>query len=300
MKFLKIFFERVRHAGQALPHLVAMALVLVMFPSMLAAHSTKQVLEELQQQVPYMQLTDRTAPGFLLADADGRSVRLDGMRGSVVVLNFIYARCTDACPLHMTFIAEVQNQVNATLMRDQVRFVTIATDIERPAEIAKIMRAYGERYGLDSANWVFLHGGTAEPEAGIAVAKAYGLEFTPLPDGQQMHGVVTHVIDANGVLRARFHGLKPPALSVTSFINTLLYPDHHAGDPKGAPGSVQGAPAKQGLRPLWTGIPLWLWAVGAALMLVGAVLAVRRMARARRMRGGGGVPADTEPNLKGK
>lgn len=299
MKFSKISFERVRHAGQAHPHLVVVALVFAMFPSMLAAHSTKQALEELQKQVPYMQLTDRPAPAFGLEDVDGRKVRLDDMRGGVVVLNFIYTRCTDACPLHMGLIAEVQDQVNATLMRDHVRFVTIATDTEYLAETAKIMRAYGKAHALDASNWMFLYGGGAEPNAGIAVAKAYGLEFTPTPDGQQMHGVVTHVIDANGVLRARFHGLKLPALSVTSFINTLLYPDHHAGEPKGMAGP--GAPGKQGWRPLETSIPLWLWAVGALLVLVGAVLAVRRMAHARRMRGDGfGEPAGTESSLKGK
>ena len=244
---------------------------------MLAAHSTKDVLRELQQQVPYMQLTDRAAPGFVLEEADGRKVSLGDLKGGVVVLNFTYTRCTDACPLHMTLIGQVQDQVNATLMRDHVRFVTIATDTEPPAETAKTMHTYGKAHGLDPANWTILHGGSAQPGAGIVVAKAYGLEFTPTPDGQQMHGVVTHVIDANGVLRARFHGLKFPALSVTSFINTLLYPDHHAAGVEAVPGTGERAPAKQGSHPLDMDIPFWLWAVAAVLMLGGAVLAIIKL-----------------------
>ena len=44
-----------------------------------------------------------------------------------------------------------------------------------------------------------------------------------------MHGVVTHVIDQDGVMRARFHGLKFQPLHLTAFVNTLLYPDHDEG-----------------------------------------------------------------------
>lgn len=297
----QMFLKRVSHRGEAILYLIAVAVVFLAHPSMLAAHSTKDLLRELQQQVPYMQLTDRAAPGFVLEDADGRKVDLDDLKGRVVVLNFIYTRCTDACPPHMMLIAQIQDQVNATLMRDHVRFVTIATDTEPPAETAKIMRTYGKAHGLDPTNWTILYGGSAKPGAGIAMAKAYGLEFTPTPDGQQMHGVVTHAIDASGVLRARFHGLKFPALSVSSFINTLLYPDHHAAGVDAAPGAGDDALAKQGSHPLDTGIPFWLWTVTAALMLGGAVLAIRRTATARRMRGNDfGKFMDTESSSKEK
>lgn len=279
MKLWKMFFKRVRHHAAAILYLITLALVFLAHPAMLAAHSTEEVLRELQRQVRYMQLTDRAAPGFVLEDADGRKVGLGDLKGSVVVLNFVYTRCTDACPLHMTLLGQVQDQVNATLMRDHVRFVTIATDTEPSAETTNVMLAYGKAHGLDPTNWMILHGGSAKPEAGIDVAKAYGLEFTPTPNGQQMHGVVTHVIDANGVLRARFHGLKFPALSVTSFINTLLYPDHHSAGVEAAPGAAQGTLAKHGSRQWDMQVPLWLWVLGAALILAGAVLAVRRAVR---------------------
>lgn len=280
MKLWKMSFKRVRYGVETIPYLVAAALVLLAYSPMLSAHSDKDLLGELKKQVPYMQLTDRAAPGFVLEDADGRKVSSDDLKGSVVVLNFVYTRCADACPLHMTLIGQVQDQVNGTLMRDHVRFVTIATDTEAPQDTAEIMRGYGKARGLDSTNWMLLHGGSAGPGAGIEVAKAYGLEFTPTPDGQQMHGVVTHVIDANGVMRARFHGLKLPALSVTTFINTLLYPDHHAAGAEAAPEMSAGALAKRDSNPLEVDIPFWLWPVLAALMSGVAVLAIRGARRA--------------------
>ncbi len=41
-----------------------------------------------------------------------------------------------------------------------------------------------------------------------------------------MHGVVTHVIDKNGRLRARFHGLKFETTNALVFINALTNDGH--------------------------------------------------------------------------
>ena len=121
------------------------------------AHSIDEVLREIQEQDRYIQMMNYEAPGFALEDPHGRKVSLADFRGKVVILNFIYARCTDACPLHSELIAKIQAQVNATLMRDQVQFVTIATDTEDAAATAQIMRGHGKVHGLDPANWVFLY-----------------------------------------------------------------------------------------------------------------------------------------------
>jgi protein SCO1/2 len=53
------------------------------------------------------------------------------------------------------------------------------------------------------------------------IAEAYGLKFTAGDDGMQMHGTVTHVIDQDGRLRARFHGLKFEPVNFVAFVNAL-------------------------------------------------------------------------------
>lgn len=242
-----------------------------------SAHSPDEVLRELREKEPYLQLTDREAPGFVLEDPDGRKLGLADFRGKVVILNFIYARCTDVCPLHSELIATLQDQINATLMRDQVQFVTIATDTEDAAATAEAMRAHGKAHGLDPRNWIFLYRGSEKPDAGIRVAKAYGLEFTQAAEGVQMHGVVTHVIDQNGILRARFHGLRVQPLNVTAFVNTLVYPEHHG------PGAVSGTtPTAVGSTPeseqFWSPEALFQagLGVGFALLGIGWLLLNRR------------------------
>ncbi len=195
--------------------------------SQAAAHSA----EELREGEPFLQLTASPAPDFALEDAGGRTIRLADYRGKVVVLNFLYARCKEACPLQSLMLANVQAQINATPMRDQAQFVTVATDTEDPAPTIEILRAYGKVYGFDPANWVILYrGAAAAPDAGIKAAKTYGLVFEKVSGQEvQMHAVVTHVINQHGVLRARFHGLRFKPEHLTEFVNILLQPDHDEG-----------------------------------------------------------------------
>lgn len=116
--------------------------------SQAVAHSMKEALDEPQQSEPYLQQVNRVAPDFTLEDAWGRKHSLADYRGKVVVPNFIYARCEEACPLQSQLLAKVQEQINATPMRNQVQFVTVATDTEDAAPTAEIMRAYGKTHGL--------------------------------------------------------------------------------------------------------------------------------------------------------
>jgi protein SCO1/2 len=183
------------------------ALLSVNLPA--AAHSLEDVEAKLNEQERYAQFVDQPAPAFNLADAEGNPVTLADFRGKVVVLNFIYTLCTDACPLHMNTIKQLQDRVIAQGLRDQVQFITIATDTEELEPTRENMRAYGKNFAFDPANWRFLFRTEAQPSrTTIQVAESYGLTFSVVQDGLQLHGVVTHVIDQSGQMRARFHGLK--------------------------------------------------------------------------------------------
>src|SRR3546814_16670536 len=97
----------------------------------------------------FFQSLDKEAPDFTLQDADGKVVRRADLRGKVAVLHFIYAGCPDVCPLHADRIAEIQEMVNQTPMKEQVQFITITTDPEN--DHTDVMRAYGQGHGLEPA-----------------------------------------------------------------------------------------------------------------------------------------------------
>ncbi|MFQ5618412.1 MAG: SCO family protein [Rhodospirillales bacterium] len=203
---------------------VASALALLALTPPAAAHSLKDLEDRLVDRERYVQVVDRPAPEFTLRDADGRAVRLADFRGKVVVLNFIYASCPDVCPVHSEAIASVQEAVNGTPMKDLVRFISITTDPGR--DTPAVMKSYGPAHGLDSANWLFLTGGPGNPSATRKLAGRYGLKFALGKDGYQMHGVVTHLIDKSGNLRARYHGLKFSHTNLIVHINALTNDTH--------------------------------------------------------------------------
>jgi protein SCO1 len=185
------------------------------------AHSLKELEQQLDESEKYFQAVDSDTPEFALVDADGGFVRWSDFRGKVVVLHFIYINCPDVCPLHAERIAEIQSMVNITPMKSQVQFITITTDPKR--DRGQALRDYGAAHGLDPVNWTFLTSSSDQPEDTTRkIARAYGLEFTDTHDGAQMHGIVTHVIDQDGRLRARFHGLGFKPLNLVMYVNALV------------------------------------------------------------------------------
>jgi protein SCO1/2 len=192
-----------------------------------AAHSLKELEGQLGEREKYFQPFDKDAPGFELENADGRVVRLADFQNRVVVLHFVYTNCPDVCPLHAERIAEIQEMVNQTPMKDRVQFISVTTDPKN--DTAEVMRDYGPLHGLDPANWMFLSSGTEKPEDTTRkLAEQYRHKFTKTDEGYQIHGVVTHVIDREGRWRANFHGLRFQPTNLVFFINALVNDEHKA------------------------------------------------------------------------
>lgn len=188
------------------------------------AHTLDALEGQLTKQEQYFQAVNRPAPDFTLSDAADGAHSLQDWKGKVVVLWFVYANCPDVCPLHTETMASVQQMINRTPMRDLVEFVAITTDPER--DVGEVLRNYGEVHGLDPANSFVLTSGPDKPSMTRELAEQYGLKFTPSPDGLLMHGIVTHVIDKSGNLRARYHGLRFAPTNLIAYINALTN-DYH-------------------------------------------------------------------------
>jgi protein SCO1 len=205
----------------AVPRILALALALTAAVPAASAHSLKELETALGDREKYFQPVDKSAPDFMLQDADGRVLRLTDFRGKVVVLHFIYTSCPDVCPLHAERIAEIQALVNQTPMKQQVEFISITTD---PAsDTADVRREYGPVHGLNADNWVFLTTTPKQSEDTTRkLALQFGHKFDKTGDGYQTHGIVTHVIDKEGRWRANFHGLKFEPSNLVVFVNALV------------------------------------------------------------------------------
>jgi protein SCO1/2 len=141
------------------------------------------------------------APPFVLIDQDGRALGLEALRGSAVLLDFVYTSCPGPCPILTSARVEVQRALPETL-RPRVRFVSISLDPERDTPAA--LREYALARGADLAGWSFL---TGEPAAVDAVLQSYGVGRVREADGAIEHVVVTFLIDAQGRIVKRYFGL---------------------------------------------------------------------------------------------
>jgi protein SCO1/2 len=196
--------------------------LLLSFPiAVQADHPGADLDVRMHEKEKFFEIVDKpSAPSFELADANGNLVHLSDFSDKIVVLNFIFASCAGVCPLHSERIAEIQKMINTTPMKDRVQFISITTDAAH--DTPDVLKTYGSAHGLDGSNWMFL---TKRPEQGEdatrQLAQAYGLRFEPLKDGQQMHAVVTHIIDRNGRFAAKFHGLKFDPVNAVLYVNGL-------------------------------------------------------------------------------
>ena len=147
--------------------------------------------------------------------------RLSDFSDKVVTLNFIVASCTDFCPLHSELIAEVQKKVNDVADEGQGA-VPQRSRRTRPRTLARCSKATARCMGWMARNWMFLTTKPSQPEDTTRkLSEEYDVRFEPLDGGQQMHGIVTHVIDRGGRFAAKFHGMRFDPLNMVLYVNGL-------------------------------------------------------------------------------
>ena len=106
-----------------------------------------------------------TVPDQALVDQDGKPLRLSSLRGSAVLLTFIYTRCPlpEFCPRMDAFFETVQRAIKDGRLRGPVRLLSVSfdPDFDTPAEL----RAHAQRVGADRTVWTFATAPRAEVEA---------------------------------------------------------------------------------------------------------------------------------------
>jgi protein SCO1 len=99
-------------------------------------------------------------PNPTLVTQDGKKVRFfdDLIKGRVVVINFIYTSCPDACPLETARLREVQKILGDRVGRDVFMYsITIDPKVDTP----KVLKRYAQKFGVEPG-WLFLTGKEAD------------------------------------------------------------------------------------------------------------------------------------------
>jgi protein SCO1/2 len=142
------------------------------------------------------------APDFALTTQDGRRLSLRDLRGKVVAVTFIYASCADTCPLLTAKMAAVQNKLGDDFGA-RVFFASVTVDPTR--DTPDVLRRYAKAHGAKLQGWAFLSGRQEEIRE---VTRRYGIYYRKDERGDVDHTFLTSVIDASGVLRVQYVGVR--------------------------------------------------------------------------------------------
>ena len=142
------------------------------------------------------------APDFTLTDPDGKRIALKDLRGKVLAITFIFASCTDTCPLLTAIMTGLQNRLGADF-GPRVYFVSITVDPER--DTPEVLKRYAETHRANLAGWAFLTGTPAEIRE---VARRYGIYYKKTPLGDVEHTFLTSLVDHTGTLRVQYMGVR--------------------------------------------------------------------------------------------
>ncbi len=189
-----------------LPRYLRGALVAVLIPillSLVACQST--AASPVASSVPGAEV-DRPAPDFVLSDQTGNQVRLQDLRGKVVLLNFGYTNCPDVCPIALAQLASARRAVADQADQVQIVFVTTDPARDKPPRLAEYLPAFDKT----------IIGLTGPYQALRPVWQAYKVRVDPGGPGSPTppaeawdtrsfdtigHTAITFLIDPTGTIR---------------------------------------------------------------------------------------------------
>jgi protein SCO1 len=129
-----------------------------------------------------------------LVDQSGRSFTLASLRGAPLVVTFIAAHCTDACPLINAQFSDAAQRIERAHLR--MRLLTITLDPEHDSP--RTMRGLAQRFQANPRYWRLAGGSLADVGA---LMRAFGVVSVEGQRGyHDEHTTFVYVLDAAGEL----------------------------------------------------------------------------------------------------
>ena len=145
-------------------------------------------------------------PELMGVDQQGTRRRVfESAEKRVVIVDFIYTRCTSLCSALGSSYQQLQLAIEAQHLENAVRLVTVTFD---PAhDTQDVIHEYGQSLGAKPNIWTTLR--PLDPEALRRSLKVFGVVAIPAPQGQFVHNAAFHVVDQRGRL-ARIIDISQP------------------------------------------------------------------------------------------
>jgi protein SCO1/2 len=155
----------------------------------------------------------RQVGDYRFLNSDGKEVRLSDLRGKPLVVHFIYTGCFQVCPATTQVLATAVAEAERTLGRGSFRVASIG--FNQPADSPAAMKDFARKFGLASADWLFL-----SPDAGSVprLAAELGFRYEATAAGFD-HLLQATIVDANGRIYRQVYG---DSFDAPLFVGPLL------------------------------------------------------------------------------
>ena len=130
-----------------------------------------------------------------LVDQTGHRFDFAALAGTPLIVTFVAAHCTDACPLINAQFAQAAHQFAAE--RRRIKLLTITLDPEHDPQ--PVMKKLAQTFGADPRTWIFASGRVSEVHR---VMQAFGVVAQRGRKGYaDVHTTFVYFIDSRGTLR---------------------------------------------------------------------------------------------------
>ena len=132
---------------------------------------------------------------------DNENIRLEELRGKVLVMVMIYTSCQASCPRLVADMRNLREKVSAENNKGvQYVFVSIDPEVDTPENL----KTFAKENKMDNDQWLFLRGSEEDTREFAAVL---GVNYKRISPMDFSHSNIISVFDRNGVLVQQKAGL---------------------------------------------------------------------------------------------
>lgn len=132
---------------------------------------------------------------------DNENIRLEELRGKVLVMVMIYTSCQASCPRLVADMRNLREKVSRENNKVvQYVFVSIDPEVDTPENL----KAFAKENEMDNDQWLFLRGSEEDTREFAAVL---GVNYKRISPMDFSHSNIISVFDRNGVLVQQKAGL---------------------------------------------------------------------------------------------
>lgn len=137
-------------------------------------------------------------PAFALANQDGQTVSLADFKGQVVLVTAVYSTCTTTCPMMLTKIRTVLDQLTP---EERKQLAIVAFSLNPEADTRELRAITSKIYGMQSPRFHFVSGVPTEVNA--LLDKLNVTRTRDEKTGQIMHSNLFFLLDREGRIAYR-------------------------------------------------------------------------------------------------